>query len=139
MRKILCLIVLLVTFFAFSSCEADKETYNSFIGNWHLSLINANGEYRAPIPNKEGYFNLHFMENNSLLGESAGSNFSAVYTIKKKNKMTWTGFTYLPVENDSTDNVAFINNMLKVDTYEMSGDTLKFLYDKKTYLTFVRR
>jgi len=139
MKKILIFISSVTILVAMSSCEANKETYDSFIGDWHLFRINANGEYRSPIPNSTAYFNLHFLKNNSLIGESVTTPFSAVYNIKKKNKMTWSGFTYLQTEEDETDNVVFINNMLKVDTYEMNGDTLKFLYEKKTYLLFLRQ
>ena len=125
--------------FLLASCDADEETYNTFIGDWHLFRINANGDFRKPFPGGDTCFNLHFMKNNSMIGESVSSSFSAVYNIKKKNKMTWSGFTYLPVAEDSTDNVVFINNMLKVNTYEMRADTLKFFYDKKTYMVFTRK
>ena len=139
MKKILVVISVVAMIVAMSSCEANEETYNSFIGDWHLFRINANGESRAPKPSGMAYFNLHFLKNNSLIGESVTTPFSAVYNIKKNNKMTWSGFTYLPASEDSTDNIVFINNMLKVNTYEMQGDTLKFKYEKKTYLTFTRR
>ena len=139
MRNLILLIVISVVTLAMSSCEANSETYDSFLGDWHLLRINANGEYRSPRPGGDTCFNLHFMKNNSMIGESVTTPFSAVYNIKKKNKMTWSGFTYLLTEEDSTDNVVFINNMLKVNTYEMKGDTLKFLYEKKTYLTFTRK
>ena len=125
--------------FLLTSCDADEETYNTFIGDWHLYRINANGDFRKPFPSGDTCFNLHFMKNNSMIGESVSSSFSAVYNIKKKNKMTWSGFTYLPVAEDSTDNIVFINNMLKVNTYEMRDDTLKFFYDKKTYLVFTKK
>ncbi len=139
MKKILVMISVIAMIVAMVSCEANEETYDSFIGDWHLFRINANGEYRSPIPNSTAYFNLHFLKNNSLIGESVTTPFSAVYNIKKKNKMTWSGFTYLPAAEDSTDNIVFINNMLLVNSYEMKGDTLKFKYDKKTYLTFTRK
>lgn len=138
MKKILILFSTVAIFFAMSSCEANNDVYESFHGDWHLLRINANGEYRSPKPGGDTCFNLHFLKNNSLIGESVTTPFSAVYEIKKKNKMTWSGFTYLPTEEDETDNVVFINNMLKVDTYEMKGDTLKFIYEKKTYLLFLR-
>lgn len=139
MKKILVIISVVAMIVAMSSCEASEEVYNSFIGDWHLIRINANGEYRMPKPAGDTCFNLHFMRNNSLVGESVTTPFSAVYNIKKRNKMTWSGFTYLPTEEDDTDNVVFINDMLKVNTYEMKGDTLKFLYDKKAYLLFIRK
>ena len=139
MKKILVLISVVAMIVAMSSCEANEEVYNSFIGDWHLVRINANGEYRMPKPAGDTCFNLHFMRNNSMIGESVTTPFSAVYNIKKKNKMTWSGFTYLPTDEDDTDNVVFINDMLKVNTYEMKGDTLKFLYDKKAYLLFIRK
>jgi len=139
MKKILVLVSAVAILVTMVSCEANDEVYGSFIGDWHLFRINANGEYRMPRPAGDTCFNLHFMRNNSMIGESVTTPFSAVYNIKKKNKMTWSGFTYLPVEEDETDNVVFINNMLKVNTYEMKGDTLKFMYDKKTYLTFIRK
>ena len=139
MKKILVMISVIAMIVAMVSCEANEETYDSFIGDWHLFRINANGESRAPKPSGMAYFNLHFLKNNSLIGESVTTPFSAVYNIKKKNKMTWTGFTYLPAAEDSTDNIVFINNMLMVNTYEMIGDTLKFKYEKKTYLTFTRK
>ena len=139
MKKILVMISAVAMIVAMSSCEASEEVYNSFIGDWHLIRINANGEYRMPKPAGDTCFNLHFMRNNSLVGESVTTPFSAVYNIKKRNKMTWSGFTYLPTEEDDTDNVVFINDMLKVNTYEMKGDTLKFLYDKKAYLLFIRK
>lgn len=138
MKKIFFFLLVAVVF-SLVSCEADEETYNTFIGDWHLFRINANGEYRKPNPEGDTCFNLHFMKNNSLIGESVTTPFSAVYTIKKKNKMTWSGFTYLPASEDATDNIVFINNMLKVNTYEMRDDTLKFFYDKKTYLVFTRK
>ena len=138
MKKIFFFLFVAVAF-SLVSCEADDDTYNTFIGDWHLFRINANGEYRKPIPGGDTCFNLHFMKNNSLIGESVTTPFSAVYNIKKKNKMTWSGFTYLPTEEDETDNVVFINNMLKVDSYEMRADTLKFFYDKKTYLVFTKK
>lgn len=139
MKKILVVISVVAMIVAMSSCEANEEVYNSFIGDWHLVRINANGEYRMPKPAGDTCFNLHFMRNNSMIGESVTTPFSAVYNIKKKNKMTWSGFTYLPTDEDDTDNVVFINDMLKVNTYEMKGDTLKFLYDKKAYLLFIRK
>lgn len=139
MKKILVMISVIAMIVAMVSCEANEETYDSFIGDWHLFRINANGEYRTPRPAGDTCFNLHFMKNNSLIGESVTTPFSAVYNIKKKNKMTWTGFTYLPAAEDSTDNIVFINNMLMVNSYELKGDTLKFKYDKKTYLTFTRK
>ncbi len=139
MKKILVIISVVAMIVAMSSCEASEEVYNSFIGDWHLIRINANGEYRMPKPAGDTCFNLHFMRNNSLVGESVTTPFSAVYNIKKRNRMTWSGFTYLPTEEDDTDNVVFINDMLKVNTYEMKGDTLKFLYDKKAYLLFIRK
>ena len=139
MKKIFFFLVMAVVAFSFVSCEADEETYDTFVGDWHLVKINAGGDFRKPIPDGDTCFNLHFLKNNSLIGESVTTPFSAVYTIKKKSKMTWSGFTYLPVAEDSTDNIAFINNMLKVNTYEMHADTLKFIYDKKTYLVFTRK
>lgn len=139
MKKVLLLISVVAMFVAMVSCEANDEVYDSFIGDWHLFRINANGEYRSPRPGGDTCFNLHFLKNNSMIGESVTIPFSAVYNIKKKNKMTWSGFTYIPAAEDSTDNLVFINNMLKVNTYEMIGDTLKFKYEKKTYLTFVRQ
>lgn len=139
MKKILVVISVVAMIVAMSSCEANEEVYNSFIGDWHLVRINANGEYRMPKPAGDTCFNLHFMRNNSMIGESVTTPFSAVYNIKKRNKMTWSGFTYLPTDEDDTDNVVFINDMLKVNTYEMKGDTLKFLYDKKAYLLFIRK
>ena len=138
MKKIFFFLFVAVAF-SLVSCEADEETYNAFIGDWHLLRINANGEYRKPIPGGDTCFNLHFMKNNSMIGESVTTPFSAVYNLKGKNKMTWSGFTYLPTEEDETDNVVFINNMLKVDSYEMRADTLKFFYDKKTYLVFTKK
>lgn len=138
MKKIFFFLFVAVAF-GLVSCEANEETYNTFIGDWHLFRINANGQYRNPIPGGDTCFNLHFLKNNSLVGESVTTPFSAIYTIKKKNKMTWSGFTYLPAVEDSTDNVVFINNMLKVNAYEMRADTLKFIYDKKTYLVFTRK
>ncbi|MBR5983793.1 MAG: hypothetical protein IK025_08780 [Bacteroidales bacterium] len=138
MKKIFFFLMATVAFLL-ASCDADEETYNTFIGDWHLFRINANGDFRKPFPGGDTCFNLHFMKNNSMIGESVSSSFSAVYNIKKKNKMTWSGFTYLPVAEDSTDNVVFINNMLKVNTYEMRADTLKFFYDKKTYMVFTRK
>lgn len=139
MKKILVMISVVAMIIAMTSCEASDEVYNSFLGDWHLVRINVDGEYRTPKPNAEKYFNLHFMKNNSLIGESVSSSFSAVYNIKKRNKIVWSGFTYLPANQDDTDNNAFINNMLKINKYEMEGDTLKLLYDKKTYLLFVRK
>lgn len=137
-KKIICLVIAIVAF-SLVSCEADEETYDTFIGDWHLVKINAGGDFRKPIPGGDTCFNLHFLKNNSLIGESVTTPFSAVYTIKKKNKMAWSGFTYLPTAEDSTDNIVFINNMLKVNSYEMRSDTLKFIYDKKTYLVFTRK
>ena len=139
MKKILFFLIIASIGFSLVSCDANEDEYNSFIGDWHLFRINANGEYRSPKPGGDTCFNLHFLKNKSMVGESVSSSFSAVYDIKKNNKITWTGFIYLPAENDSTDNVVFINNMLKIDSYEMLGDTLKFKYDKKTYMVFVRK
>ena len=139
MKKLFFFLLMAVVALSLVSCEADEETYDTFIGDWHLVRINAAGDYRKPFPGGDTCFNLHFMKNNSLIGESVTTPFSAVYTIKKKNKMTWSGFKYLPATEDSTDNIAFINNMLKVNTYEMYSDTLKFYYDKKTYLVFIRK
>ncbi|MBO7480690.1 MAG: hypothetical protein J6T63_01125 [Bacteroidales bacterium] len=138
MKKIFFFLFVAVAF-GLVSCEADEETYDTFIGDWHLVRINAGGDFRKPIPGGDTCFNLHFLKNNSLIGESVTTPFSAVFTIKKKNKMEWSGFTYLPAAEDSTDNIVFINNMLKVDTYQMRSDTLKFIYDKKTYLVFTRK
>ena len=138
--KILALAFLaLAVSVAVVSCEADDEVYDSFIGDWHLYRINAKGEFRSPVPGGDTCFNLHFFENNSMIGESVQSAFSSIYNIRKKNKIVWSGFNYIPASEDSTDNVVFMEDMLKVDSYEMYGDTLKFKYDKKTYLVFVRK
>ncbi|MCF0206134.1 MAG: hypothetical protein HUK15_01785 [Bacteroidales bacterium] len=136
------LLKILIAFFLgimLVSCEANDETYNQFIGDWHLVRINNNGEYRAPRPNKEDYYNLHFMQNNSLVGQSYRSNFASIYNIRKNNRIVLSGFNYVPIEEDSTDNLVFMNNLIKADRYEMVGDTLKFKFDKKTYLVFARR
>jgi|GEM_PF-3472019 len=138
MKKIAYLIGMAIVAMFFSSCEASDEIYDSFIGDWHLLRINANGEYRTPKPAGDTCFNLHFLDNNSMIGESVSSGFSAIYNIKKKNKVVWSGFTYQPAAEDSTDNVVFINNMLKVDSYDISSDTLKLKYEGKTYMSFVR-
>ena len=139
MKKVLLIISMVAMFAAMTSCEADDETYNSFIGDWHLVRINANGEYRLPRPNADTCFNLHFFTNNSMIGESVQSTFSAVYNILKKNKIEFSGFYYVPVSADSTDNVVFMENILMADSYSMKEDTLKFMSDKKAYLLFVRR
>ncbi len=139
MKKVLLIISMVAMFAAMTSCEADDETYNSFIGDWHLVRINANGEYRLPRPNADTCFNLHFFTNNSMIGESVQSTFSSVYNIRKKNKIEFSGFYYIPVSADSTDNVVFMENILMADSYSMKEDTLKFMSDKKAYLLFVRR
>ena len=139
MKKVLLIISMVAVFAAMTSCEADDETYNSFIGDWHLVRINANGEYRLPRPNADTCFNLHFFKNNSMIGESVQSTFSSVYNIRKKNKIEFSGFYYIPVSEDSTDNVVFMENILMADSYSMKEDTLKFMSDKKAYLLFVRR
>jgi hypothetical protein len=139
MKKVLLIISMVTMFAAMTSCEADDETYNSFIGDWHLVRINANGEYRLPRPNADTCFNLHFFTNNSMIGESVQSTFSSVYNIRKKNKIEFSGFYYIPVSEDSTDNVVFMENILMADSYSMKEDTLKFMSDKKAYLLFVRR
>ncbi|MBR3946322.1 MAG: hypothetical protein IKJ56_04380 [Bacteroidales bacterium] len=139
MKKVLLIISMVAMFAAMTSCEADDETYNSFIGDWHLVRINANGEYRLPRPNADTCFNLHFFTNNSMIGESVQSTFSSVYNIRKKNKIEFSGFYYIPVSEDSTDNVVFMENILMADSYSMKEDTLKFMSDKKAYLLFVRR
>ena len=139
MKKVLLIISMVAMFAAMTSCEADNETYNSFIGDWHLVRINANGEYRLPRPNADTCFNLHFFTNNSMIGESVQSTFSSVYNIRKKNKIEFSGFYYIPVSADSTDNVVFMENILMADSYSMKEDTLKFMSDKKAYLLFVRR
>ncbi len=139
MKKVLLIISMVAMFAAMTSCEADDETYNSFIGDWHLVRINANGEYRLPRPNADTCFNLHFFTNNSMIGESVQSTFSSVYNIRKKNKIEFSGFYYVPVSADSTDNVVFMENILMADSYSMKEDTLKFMSDKKAYLLFVRR
>lgn len=139
MKKTVYFIVISLVALLFSSCEADKETYNSFIGDWHLIRINANGEYRIPIPNADTCFNLHFFKNNSMIGESVSSTFSSIYNVRKKNKIVWSGFNYVPVTEDSTDNIVFMEDVLKVNSYIMKDDTLKFYCDKKAYLLFVRR
>ena len=139
MKKVLLIISMVAMFVAMTSCEADDETYNSFIGDWHLVRINANGEYRLPRPNADTCFNLHFFTNNSMIGESVQSTFSSVYNIRKKNKIEFSGFYYVPVSADSTDNVVFMENILMADSYSMKEDTLKFMSDKKAYLLFVRR
>ena len=139
MKKVLLIISMVAMFAAMTSCEADDETYNSFIGDWHLVRINANGEYRLPRPNADTCFNLHFFTNNSMIGESVQSTFSSVYNIRKQNKIEFSGFYYIPVSEDSTDNVVFMENILMADSYSMKEDTLKFMSDKKAYLLFVRR
>ena len=139
MKKVLLIISMVAMFAAMTSCEADDETYNSFIGDWHLVRINANGEYRLPRPNADTCFNLHFFTNNSMIGESVQSTFSSVYNNRKKNKIEFSGFYYVPVSADSTDNVVFMENILMADSYSMKEDTLKFMSDKKAYLLFVRR
>ena len=139
MKKVLLIISMVAMFAAMTSCEADDETYNSFIGDLHLVRINANGEYRLPRPNADTCFNLHFFTNNSMIGESVQSTFSSVYNIRKKNKIEFSGFYYIPVSEDSTDNVVFMENILMADSYSMKEDTLKFMSDKKAYLLFVRR
>lgn len=139
MKKVLLIISMVAMFAAMTSCEADDETYNSFIGDWHLVRINANGEYRLPRPNADTCFNLHFFTNNSMIGESVQSTFSSVYNIRKKNKIEFSGFYYIPVSEDSTDNVVFMENILMADSYSMKEDTLKFMSDNKAYLLFVRR
>lgn len=139
MKKVLLIISMVAMFAAMTSCEASDETYNSFIGDWHLVRINANGEYRLPRPNADTCFNLHFFKNNSMIGESVQSTFSSVYNIRKKNKIEFSGFYYIPVSEDSTDNVVFMENVLRIDSYSMKEDTLKFMSDKKAYLLFVRR
>ena len=139
MKNLLCLIFVVTAAFLLPSCEADEGTYNSFLGDWHLERINANGEYRQPRPNVDSCFNLHFFDNNSMIGESVSSTFSSVYNLRKKNKIFWSGFYYVPTDDDTTDNIVFMNDILATDSYEMRGDTLKFLCKKKTYLLFVRR
>ena len=139
MKKILVFISAVAMFVTMASCEANEETYNSFIGDWHLVRINANGEYRLPKPNADTCFNLHFFKNNSMIGESVASTFSAIYNVRKKNKIVWSGFTYVPITEDDTDNIVFMEDVLKVDSYLMKDDTLKFYCDKKAYLLFVRR
>lgn len=138
MKKSILLILLGLSALFMASCDADEEEYNSFIGDWHLVMINAKGEYRKPIPNADSCFNIHFLQNNSMIGESVTSTFASVYNVRKKNKIVWSGFTYVPVSEDSTDNIVFMEDFLKVDRYEMRGDTLKFIFDGKTYLTFKR-
>lgn len=138
MKKSILLILLGIFSLFMVSCEADDNEYNSFIGDWHLLMINDNGEYRKPIPNVDSCFNIHFLKNNSMMGESVTSKFSSVYNVRKKNKIVWSGFTYIPVSEDSTDNIVFMEDILKSDRYEICGDTLKFKFDGKTYLTFKR-
>lgn len=138
-RFFVIVIVASTTLFTMMSCDANDEVYGNFIGDWHLVRINANGEYRKPIPGGDTCFNLHFMKNNSMIGESVSSSFSSVYNIRKGNKIVWSGFNYQPAAEDETDNLVFMNNMIKVNTYNMYSDTLKFFYDKKTYLVFVRK
>ena len=139
MKKVLLLISVVAMFVAMTSCEANDETYDRFYGDWHLVRINANGEYRLPRPNADTCFNLHFFKNNSMIGESVSSTFSSIYNVRKKNKIVWSGFNFVPVTEDSTDNIVFMEDVLKVDSYLMKDDTLKFLYNKKAYLLFVRR
>ena len=74
-----------------------------------------------------------------MIGESVSSTFSSIYNVRKKNKIVWSGFNYAPVSEDSTDNIVFMEDVLKVDSYLMKEDTLKFMHDKKAYLLFVRR
>ncbi len=136
------LVILSVAFMALAmiSCEANEETYNKFKGSWHLVRINDDGEYRMPNPNLESCFNINFLANNSMMGQSVESNFSAIYNIRKNNKIVWSGFSYIPPEpNDSTDNILFMENIIKTESYELNGDTLKLLYDDKVYLKFEKR
>lgn len=137
MKRILVLIIAAAVAVSMVSCEVNDEIYNDFRGGWHLVRINVDGEYRKPFPNNDSCFNVYFMENNSMMGQSVNSTFSSIYNIRKKDKIVWSGFTYIPVSQDSTDNIVFMEDLLKVDHYSMRNDTLKFLYDKKTYLTFV--
>ena len=139
MKNLFYFLIVALIALSLTSCEANMETYNNFIGDWHLVRINANGKYRLPIPNADTCFNLHFFKNNSMIGESVSSTFSSVYNIKKKNKIEFSGFNYIPVSDDSTDNVVFMEDILKVDSYMLQADTLKFYCNKKAYLLFVRR
>lgn len=139
MKNLFYFLIVAVIALSLTSCEANEETYNTFIGDWHLVRINANGEYRIPRPNADTCFNLHFFKNNSMIGESVSSTFSSIYNIKKKNKIEIFGFNYIPVSEDSTDNIVFMEDFLMVDSYSMKEDTLKLMSDKKAYLLFVRR
>lgn len=139
MKRIIIILATIVAISVLSSCEADEATYNEFIGSWHLVRINANGDYRKPRPENENYYNIHFLQNNSAMGNAVSSNFSTIYNIRKNNKIIWSGFTYLPSSDDTNDNDIFLQNLMEVESYALENDTLRFLANKKVSLMFVRK